>query len=343
MSYISFQPHDHFDVKLWTGNGSSQTITGYEFQPDLAWIKARTSTGWHDLTDAVRGVTKSIFSNSANAEDTAVTSLTAFTSDGYSFGTNSQVNANGINYVGWNWKANGQGSSNTDGSINTTYTSANTTSGFSISTYSGTGSDGTIGHGLGVAPKMVMVKSLTSTSWWMVYHASLGNDKEIYLNQTNASGSSTTWNTTTPTSSLISLDGGAGNGVNASGQNYVCYAFAEKTGFSKFGSYTGNGNADGGFLFCGFKPALVIIKKTTGADNWIMFDNKRDTDNVVGNYLFPNTTAANASGTYMDFVSNGFKLRTSDGWVNNGSHSYIYMAFAEEPLVSSNGTPATAR
>jgi hypothetical protein len=343
MSYISFQPHDYFNTKLYTGNGSTNAITGVGFQPDWVWIKHRGDTHDHNAYDAVRGVTKMITPNENYAESTVADSLTSFDSDGFTLGNVARSNANGGSLVSWNWKANGQGSSNTDGTINTTYTSANTTSGFSISTYSGTGSDGTIGHGLGAVPKVVMVKSLTSTSYWMVYHASMGNDKEIYLNQTNASGSSTTWNTTTPTSSLISLDGGAGNGVNASGESYVCYAFAEKKGFSKFGSYTGNGNANGSFIYTGFKPAWIMLKDTnSGSAGWMMFDNKRLGYNVDNNALYPNANAAEGTGDDVDLLSNGFKARSTDAGINTSGNSYIYLAFAEEPLVSSNGVPAVA-
>jgi hypothetical protein len=333
----------HFDVKLWTGNGSSQTITGYEFQPDLAWIKARTSTGWHDWTDAVRGATKSIFSNSTDAEDTSATSLTAFTSDGYSFGTNSQVNGNGTTYVGWNWKANGAGSANTDGSINTTATSANTTAGFSIVKYTGTGSNATIGHGLGVAPKMIIVKNLTDARSWGVYHASLGATQGIDLDGTGAAGSASSyWNDTAPTTSVFSI--GTANNTGAA-QTYVAYCFAEKTGFSKFGSYTGNGNADGPFIYTGFKPQFILWKRTDSANGWILMDTKRSPFNVVDDLLEAqsNGAEATASSYYVDYLSNGFKIRNTNNVFNNSSGTYIFMAFAEAPLVGSNNVPATAR
>jgi len=333
---------DHFDVKLWTGNGSSQTITGYGFQPDLAWIKARTTTGWHDWTDAVRGATKSIFSNSTNAEDTSATALTAFTSDGYSLGSNSQVNGNGTTYVAWNWKAGtGQGSSNTDGSINTTYTSVNTTSGFSISKYTGTGSNATIGHGLGVAPKVVMIKDLSAAKDWAVYHESIGNTKYLELNTTDAVGTaSNAWNNTSPTSSVVSI--GSRDTLNTSSNNYIAYCFAEKTGFSKFGSYAGSANADGPFIYTGFKPAFIILRGTN-AENWIMFDNKRDPVNVVDDLILPNQNIAAFSATYLDINSNGFKLRTNAVGGNASGQEFIYMAFAEAPLVGSNNIACTAR
>lgn len=339
----------HFENKLWTGNGSTQTITGLEFQPDMAWIKARTTTGWHDITDAVRGVTKSIFPNDAGAEDTSATALTAFTSDGYSLGSNSQVNGNGTPYVGWNWKANGQGSSNTDGSINTTYTSANTTAGISIVKYTGTGSNATVGHGLGAAPKMILFKDTTNASTnWSIYHKNIGNDYRLTLNENYAKqgSDSTYYQSTDPSSSLIYL--GSNSRANASGAVTIAYCFAEKQGFSKFGSWNGNSNSDGPFLYCGFKPAWLLFKRTDTTGNFVIVDNKRNNSfNTQDRLLFPNTNAAeDGSGEtyYWDFVSNGIKIRTTSGsYGNSSSNTYIYMAFAEAPLVGSNDIPATAR
>jgi len=333
----------HFNTKLYTGTGSTNNITGVGFQPDWTWIKQRDGTGNHRIYDAVRGATKTLYSNLSNEQGTNTNGLSSFDSDGFTVNTNSQSNGNGNTFVSWNWKAGGgQGSSNTDGSINTTYTSANTTAGFSISQYTGTSSAGTIGHGLGVAPKMVIVKSLSNTTAWMVYHASLGNAQEIYLNGTNASSSSTAWNSTTPTSTVVSLGGGSGDGVNYSG-NYVAYCFAEKKGFSKFGSYTGNGNADGAFVYTGFKPAFVMVKRTDSTGAWVMHDAKRNPINPTDKDLEADTNSAEVTTTRHDFLSNGFKLRTSTVYVNANGGSYIYMAFAEEPLVSSNNIPATAR
>jgi hypothetical protein len=339
---------EYFNTKLYSGSGSTTTLTGVGFQPDWTWIKRRNSSINHKIYDAVRTAGKSISSNNTAAEITndAEGYLSAFTSDGFTVqaGATSDeyVNQTGGTYVAWNWLANGAGASNTDGDITSTV-SANTTSGFSVVKWTGTGSDGTIGHGLGVAPKMVIVKSLANTTYWMVYHASLGNAQEIYLNTTNASGASSAWNSTTPTSTVISLDGGAGNGVNASG-DYIAYVFAEKKGFSKFGSYTGNGNADGTFVYTGFKPAWVLIKKTSATDNWILLDNKRDTaPNPHKLALFPNLADVESGDYLTDFLSNGFKIRSATGSLNTGSASYIYMAFAENPLVGTNNIPATAR
>lgn len=347
MAYISFQPSDYFNTVTYAGNSSStQSITGVGFQPDWVWIKQRNLAYSHVLFDAVRGVGKNLSSNSTTAEETnnSVGYLSAFDSDGFtvSQGSSSGDRVNGAyNYVGWNWKANGSGSANTDGSISSTV-SANTTSGFSIVKWTGSGADGTIGHGLGVAPKMVIVKSLANTTYWMVYHASLGNDKEIFLNATNASSASTTWNTTTPTSTVISLDGGAGNGVNYSG-DYIAYCFAEKKGFSKFGSYSGNGSNDGVFVYTGYAPAFIMIKRTDSTAGWYMFDNKRGGYNQAASRLLANGTDTDAGTGYLDINSNGFKLRHNSTDYNGSGNSYIYMAFAEHPLVSSNDIPSTAR
>tara|TARA_B100001094_G_scaffold329393_1_gene392032 strand:+ start:424 stop:1467 length:1044 start_codon:yes stop_codon:yes gene_type:complete len=347
MSYISFQPSDHFNTKLYTGNSSStQAVTGVGFQPDWVWIKQRNLAYSHVLFDAVRGVGKNIQSNSTAAEETNNSSgyLSAFDSDGF---TLSQGSSNGdrvngaYNYVGWNWKANGQGSSNTDGSINTTYTSANTTSGFSISTYAGTGSAATVGHGLGAVPKMIIVKRLNGASDWMVYHESIGNDHRLRLNTTAAKQDNPVWNDTTPTSSVFSMND---NGdANASGGNYVAYAFSEKRGFSSINSYVGNGSTDGTFVYTGFKPAFVLVKNTAIADNWSIFDNKRIGYNAFNYVLYADITNVGSNGLPMDILSNGFKWRTDAAMVNGSGQSHIFMAFAEAPLVSSNGVPATAR
>jgi hypothetical protein len=342
MAYTTInKPSEYFNTKLYTGTGATQAITGVGFQPDMVWSKNRNQTYTHQINDAVRGVNKQIATNLTNAQETNTGELTAFDSDGFTVGSGGTLNGNGDGIVSWNWLANGAGVSNTDGDITSTV-SASTTSGFSIVKWTGTGSDGTIGHGLGVAPKMVIVKSLANTTAWMVYHASLGNAQEIYLNSSSGSGASTAWNSTTPTYNVISLDGGAGNGVNASG-DYIAYVFAEKKGFSKFGSYTGNGSADGTFIYTGFKPALLIRKRTDASNDWYINDNKRAGYNPQNDYLFPNTTQAESALQRFDFLSNGFKIRTTDGGDNASGGTYIYMAFAEEPLVGTNNIPATAR
>jgi len=345
MAYISFQPKDYFNTKLYTGNGSTNAQTGIGFLPSWTWIKNRGDTHAHVLVDAVRGVTKELRSSGDNAEITTTNSFTSFDSDGFTLGADStdSYNKNSNNYVSWNWLANGQGSSNTDGSINTTYTSADTTSGFSIVKYTGTGSNATVGTGLNAVPKMIIVKCLDQTHWWFTYHVSLGNTKHITLNTTNAvSGASAVyWNNTTPTSSVFSI--GTDTGVNQSGQDYIAYCFAEKQGFSKFGSYSANNNADGPMIYTGFAPAFVMIKSSNDTRDWCILDNKRPGYNVVNKDLRANETDVESTQDRVDFLSNGFKLRNASGAYNSTGNTYIFMAFAEEPLVSSNGVPATAR
>ena len=332
---------DNFNTKTYSGNGGTQSLTGVGFQPDFTWIKQRTGTTWHNLYDAVRGVTKAIACNDTDAEDTRATGLTAFDSDGFSLGSDSNANAgSGSTYVSWNWKAGGgQGSSNTAGSINTTYTSANTTAGFSISQYTGTGSNATVGHGLGVAPKFIIVKCVSHASEWIVYYG----DATDYLkfNEANATADdSTRWNDTAPTNSVFSL--GTQGDINTSGRTYIAYCFAEKTGFSKIGSYVGNGNADGTFVYTGFKPAFVLLKNTTDAADWNLKDSKRPGYNQVNDILYPNLNNAEEHGGDIDILSNGFKVRTTAANTNNNGSTYIYMAFGQT-LVGTNNIPATAR
>ena len=350
MAYISFQPKDYFNTKLWTGTGSENAITGIGFQPDWVWIKNRDAAENHKLYDAVRGATKNIYSNLSNAEGTDAQSLKSFDSDGFTLGTESALNASGQDIVGWNWLANGQGSSNTDGSINTTYTSANTTSGFSIVKYTGNGSNGaTVGHGLGAVPAMIAVKNLGGTDSWQVYHKNSNATPEDYILQFNTTGgaidNNTMWNDTAPTSSVFSI--GTDNGVNQNSANYIAYCFAEKQGFSKFGSYTGNGNADGSFIYTGFRSAMIIFKQSSASgEKWYIYDNKRNPFNITNSVLFPSASDVESpatTGAPIDILSNGFKLRGTDASGNGSGSTYIYMAFAEAPLVSSNGVPATAR
>ena len=347
MAYISFQPKDYFNTVQWTGNASTNAITGVGFRPDWVWGKSHTSGYSHQLYDAVRGATEVIRTNGTNSE-TLSTGLTSFDSDGFTLGSNTNINASGHTVTGWNWKANGSGSSNTDGTITTTYTSASATSGFSVCQYTGTGANATVGHGMGVAPKMVIVKQTNTTRDWAVYHKYSnpdGTGSQYYLHLNNSdprASNSAFWNNTDPTSSVFHL--GSNHNVNGSGGTYIAYCFADIQGYSKFGSYTGNGNADGAFIYTGFKPAFVIIKGSSNTENWHMYDNKRDTFNPTDQALQPNTSSAEFTETnVLDFLSNGFKLRVTGGGHNGSGVSYIYMAFAEAPLVSSNGVPAVAR
>jgi hypothetical protein len=343
MAYTTIKkPSDYFNTKLYTGNGSTQSITGVGFQPDLIWTKGRSVAENHNAYDIVRGAGERLIPNGTNAETTQTDTQTSFDSDGFTLGLNAEINGSGATYASWNWLAdNTSGSSNTDGSITSTV-SVNTTSGFSIVKYTGTGSPLTCGHGLGVAPKVIITKGLDVSNAWLIYTEMTGNDKYLRLDLTNAvSGSSIDyWNNTSPTSSVFSI--GTTDANNNNGGENIAYCFAEVKGFSKFGLYTSNANVDGPFTYTGFKPAFVMIKSASLNESWFMYDTKRSTYNVVENFLFANSNSAEQTSTAnsVDILSNGFKIRTTDSRLNS-SGSYIYMAFAEEPLVGDN--PATAR
>jgi hypothetical protein len=333
------KPDEYFNTKLYTGNATARSITGVGFQPDWVWIKGRTTAYNNTLFDSVRGATKRIYSNGTDAESTQTATLTSFDSDGFSLGNNASVNSATSTFVTWNWLASNTTASNTDGSITSTV-SANTTSGFSIVSYTGTGSNATVGHGLGAVPKMIIVKNRDSAQQWQVYHIATGNTKSSQLSGSGVPDTASTyWNDTSPTSTVFSI--GTGTPTNGSTNNIIAYCFAEVKGFSKFGSYVGNGNADGSFIYTGFKPAFVIFKNTTNTNNWSIRDNKRDSFNAGDSNLFANLSDAESSSNDIDFLSNGFKLRNAGGNWNTSGNTYIYHAFAEEPLVGDN--PATAR
>ena len=336
-----------FNTKLYTGNnGASLTISGLNFQPDLTWIKARNATETHGLYDIIRGALYRLQSNSSNASTSTAGTVTGWTSDGFSLGTSDEVNGT-YNYASWNWKANGSGSANTDGTINSTATSANTTSGFSIVTYTGTGANATVGHGLGVAPKMILVKQTNTTKDWMIYNKftvsnGTGSQYYLHLNSSDAKAlNATMWQNTDPTSSVFSI--GTSSNVNASGGTYIAYCFADVQGFSKMGYYLGNGHANGTFAYTGFKPAFILVKNTGSARNWQIYDSKRIGYNYNNYRLPPNTAGSEESNLNIDIYSNGFKTLATDADVNENDKTYIFLAFAEEPLVSTNGQPATAR
>ena len=346
MAYTTIDKSDeYFNTVLYTGNGSTQSITGVGFQPNFVWIKQRNGTYYHRLIDSVRGATKELYSNGTDAEATEVNSLTSFNTDGFTLGSLGAVNSSGDTFASWNFLAGGTAVSNTQGSI-TSSVSANTTSGFSIVSYTGTGSAGSIGHGLGSTPKMIIKKKRSGADAWNVWHTSIGDgSKALYLNLTNAIDTNANYASNVPTSSLFYV--GTDSMINASSATYIAYCFAEKKGFSKFGSYTGNGSADGTFIYTGFKPAFVMIKASSLAgENWYLIDSTRSTYNPSILYLSPNNSGAEASpgsGQFFDFLSNGFKLRVSGSYSNSSGATYIYMAFAENPLVTSGGTPTTAR
>ena len=348
MAYTTVDdPGIYFKTITYTGNATDdRTVTGVGFQPDWLWIKNRTDTEQHRVQDAVRGATKNIKTSGNGVEETTSNTVKSFDSDGFTLGVDNAINGNSDSMVSWNWKANGQGSSNTSGTINSTYTSANTTAGFSIVSYTGTGSAGTIGHGLGVKPQAIIVKNLEATENWMVYHekldASAPEDYYILLNGNAVRvNNATTWNDTAPTTTLFTV--GTHDATNKSGDKHIAYCFADIQGYSKFGSYVGNGNADGPMINTGFRPAWVMIK-ANDSENWIIFDNKRPGYNLTDALLKPNlSNAESTSGVKFDMLSNGFKVRVNDAEGNGNGSSYYYFAFAESPFVNSSGAATNAR
>ena len=325
---------DYFQTILYTGNGGSQSISGLGFEPQMVWLKRRSATANHRIYDQIRGATKSIYTDLTDAEGTESNGLTAFTSTGFSLGN--QVGHNSLNdtFVAWAWNAASSNATNTQGSISS-QVRANASAGFSIVTYTGTGSNATVGHGLGVAPSMFFIKNRTSGSSnsWAVYHSSANASPAtggMYLNGTIAFSVDSTWfNNTSPSSTVLSI--GTSSIANASANTYVCYAFAPVSGYSAMGSYTGNGSTDGPFVFCNFRPRWVMVKCTSAAENWVIYDSQRSTYNAIGDRLFPNSSSAEATGTAhnVDFLSSGFKIRNTDGQFNSSSATYVYAAFSE--------------
>jgi hypothetical protein len=337
---------DYFNTKLYTGNGSTQSITGVGFQPDFCWFKNRTSAQSHVIVDSIRG-RAGLQPNETNPEYALNSGrdFGTFDSDGFTVLNPEQYNSFNYNtgsIVSWNWLGANGTTANTDGSISSTV-SANTTSGFSIVKWSGTGSSATLGHGLGIAPSMIITKSLGSSAWG-VYNENLGNTKVLFLDESGANGTNIAyWNNTSPTSSVFTV--GSDAAVNHSGNDMIAYCFANVKGFSKMGSYTGNGNADGSFIYTGFSPAFVMIKETTGTGKWVMKDNRRTGINVNQSTIYANEPEAEGTPGYelIDLLSNGFKQRGTGSYVNGSGTPYIFMAFAEAPLVGSNNVPATAK
>ena len=335
----------YFNTVLYTGTGASNARTGVGFQPDWVWIKGRSGATDHGLYDAVRGVQKQLESNTTAIETTETTGLTAFGTDGFTVGALAQLNTSSATYVAWNWLGANTTVSNTSGTITSTV-SANTTSGFSIVSYTGNGTGGaTIGHGLGSTPKMMIVKRRdTAVAAWRIYHASLGNTQGMAFDTAVPTVSAIFWNDTSPTSTLFTV--GTGSTVNTNASTYIAYCFAEVKGFSKFGSYTGNGSTDGPFVYLGFRPRFVMIKETTAAStsDWVMHDTSRAQYNADDLRLLANSSGAELNtGFPIDELSNGFKIRNTGNGVNRSAGTYIYMAFAENPFVSSKGLPCTAR
>ena len=332
----------YMNTVLYSGTGSEHTISGVSFQPDWTWLKSRTNGQPHMVSDAVRGGSKQLYPNDSGAETSYSQYLKSFNSDGFVLGTDGGINASGQTYASWNWKANGAGSANTNGSINSTV-SVNTTAGFSIVSYTGTGSNATIGHGLGAAPAMVITKRLSAVDDWIVWQKGLANPASyLYLNGSDGEmGSVPAYQNITPTSTL--LYPGTDGRTNANGDTYISYCFAEKQGYSKFGNYVGNGSTDGTFIYTGFSTAFIMVKSTSSSGQWFMFDNKREGYNPENDRLIADVGDAEADPGETDFLSNGFKMRFTSGNANGSGVSYIYMAFAENPFVTSTGIPAPAR
>ena len=351
MAYTTIdKPSNYFDTLIYSGNGSNgHAISGLDFQPDWVWLKNRNTGNTHEAFDSVRGATKTLYPDRSDAEYVNSTgSLTSFNSDGFTVGSGDGANKSGSGIASWNWKAGtsftNDASSTGIGSIDSAG-SFNNDAGFSIVTYTGNGSSGaTVKHGMNQKPSMFIIKDRdNSNEGWMVYHTSLGATKYMRLNETGAAATGSAYfNNTEPTSSVFTI--GNNDVVNKSGDKYVTYCFAEKKGYSKFGSYAANENVDGTFIYLGFKPAFIILKQTNLARDWHMFDNKRSPFNAVGKYLRPNQSGAEDSGEeYVDFLSNGYKIKNTGNRFNDAGGTYIFMAFSSEPFTTSSGVPATAR
>ena len=347
MAYTNIDnPELFFQTKLYAGNSTARSITfdgSKNMQPDWVWIKERDDAINHYCYDSVRGVDKRLQQNITNAEsDTDTTWFRSFDTNGFTIGTEDNINDTGDNYVAWCWKAGGSASSNSDGST-TSSVSANTTAGFSIVSWTGTGSATTVGHGLGAVPKWIIVKNRDDARNWNVYYG----DETDYL-QLNSDGATidndNKWNDTAPTSSVFTVN--TSSDTNKSGDAMIAYCFANIKGYSKLGSYTANGNADGTFIYTGFRPAYVMIKRTDSSQQWGIVDSKRDVDNPAQFHLFAESSQAEggaSSYNNFDLLSNGIKMRSNDQWTNASGGTYVYMAFAESPFVNSNGIPNNAR
>ena len=358
MAYTTIDdPSAHFQTVTYSGNGSTQSITNdgnSDLQPDWLWFKSRNDTQVHQLFDTNRGIANSLRSNGDDVENTDDPNdrLTAINSDGFSLGDDGNPNNGSNTYVCWQWKANGGTTTTNDasatsvGSIDSVY-QANTTAGFSIVTYTGTGSIGSLAHGLGAVPHVMIVKNRSKSAGesWTVYHhknTSAPETENLQLNTTNAtSDTDAPWNDTAPTSTVFTVKND--DVTNDSGETFVGYFFTEIQGYSKFGSYTGSGSTDGPFVYTGFKPAWLIVKGTSSGREWFMFDGTRDTFNPFDSYVKAEANDAEADSTFGDFLSNGFKIRSDGASYNTNGQQFIYMAFAEHPFVSSKGVPVTAR
>ena len=341
------KPSLYFNTVTYSGNASTQAITGVGFQPDWCWFKGRNFADDHVSIDAVRGTNKAVYPNSTGAETTQTHYFTSFDSDGYTLGNSGIMNGSSKTYVSWNWKANGAGSANTDGGINSTV-SVNNTAGFSVVKYgTGTGSATTVGHGLNAAPNLIIIKPLgtVTTGGWIVGSDAFDStwNNVFDLNASAAAANDPSFNDTAPTSSVFSV---GNNNTNRSGENYIAYCFVEKKGYSKFGQYNGNADANGPFIYTGFKPAFVLLKSiNNGGWHWRQMDSVRDNNKNDGtnNILSANNNAAEFGNELdIDYLSNGFKIRDTRTGINGSGWTVMYIAFAKNPIVGSNSTPATA-
>tara|TARA_R100001510_G_C7641124_1_gene198746 strand:+ start:722 stop:1762 length:1041 start_codon:yes stop_codon:yes gene_type:complete len=346
MAYTTItDPSAYFQTVLYSGDGGGSnaiTNTGNSnLQPDFVWVKERTSTSSHALTNSTNGAGYILSSNNADAQASA-NAFSSFNSDGFTVGSDGKTNESGQTYVGWQWKANGgTTASNSSGTITSTV-QANTTAGFSIVTYTGNGSSGaTVGHGLGKVPEMIFFKKTDSSKHWTVYNKTMNYSNEMYLDLDQAETSSNFF-IADPTTSVFSISNNAY--VNNNGSSYIAYCFTSIQGYSHIGKYRGNGNADGPFTYCGFKPGWIMIKKTSGVANWMLYDSTRNPYNTVVNRLLVNTngTENTGSGDDIDFTSNGWKVRANPAALNENTGEFIYMAFAEHPFVASD-VATTAR
>lgn len=329
-------PKNHFNTVLWTGNATARSITGVGFKPDFLWIKNRAATENHSIFDVVRGADLRIFSDTNDADDDrGAYGLRTFDSDGFTIGTGGELNGNSQGIVAWCWKAGNANTAFSESGNNPAGTHrANVPAGFSIVSYTGTGAAGTVAHGLGAAPELMLIKNRDVADEWYVYYGD--NTDYLVLDDTDATAdSATAWNDTSPTSSVFTV--GTAHSVNADGEKYIAYCWHSVDGFSKIGTYTGNGNADGVFVNTGFRPAFLLMKVTNTTSDWHIFDSARDVNNPLQAPIDPNTTAVEGSGSdRFDFTSNGFKLRQTSGSYNGNNSTYIYMAFAETPIKYSN-------
>ena len=327
MAYTTIDdPSAYFKVQLYTGTGSSHAVafndTDTTMQPDLVWIKQRDDAVSHFLFDSVRGTTKWLKGDDTTAENTDANSLTAFGSDGFTVGTGTSFNNSSSTYVAWCWKE-------------------SATAGFDINIHTGTGSSTDISHNLSAVPEVIFTKRRSGTQQWFVYTTTTGSQKALFLDSTSAESSQAAAYDAAPTSSVINY--GNDNAVNGSSDTYVAYLWRSVQGFSKFGSYTGNGNADGPFVYTGFRPAFVLQKNTSATQGWQLQDNKRLGYNPNNYLLQPHVDQAESALQRVDLLANGFKVRTTDAGQNSSGATYIYMAFAEAPFVNSNGVPCNAR